>query len=63
MKRSGLVVDGEALVDKLGLQLEYLLYVGDVLLLNVPVEVFVVGVGVGDALDQSHFYNYLIMQR
>ena len=54
MQWGGFVVDCEGLTDQLWLLLEDLLDLRDVFLLDVPEEVLVPSVSMGDTLDCSH---------
>lgn len=59
MKRCGFVVDGEVAIDELWLFVKQLSDLLQILLFNVPEEVFIGGIAMSDALDRSHFYTFL----
>ena len=54
MKRRSFEVDSERLIDKIWFLVEDLLDIGDISFFNVPEEVLIVGVTVGDAFYCSH---------
>jgi hypothetical protein len=54
VQRRGLIVDGEILIDKLWLAGQKLFNFGDIVLLDVPEEILVGCVGVGEAFYCSH---------